>query len=230
MGGSFPLWRPARWADGGLTVGIQTGIYGRFRLENTANELLGTDWLVALPLETRRGRLSARARLLHWSAHLGDEYADATGARRLDFTHEAVDLVVAWTGGRFSRAPSTGRAGSGRRWTLYAGGGRVLRSQLEDASDAPPGFTDDGHLQVGGQASWTPWGEGRLGLQAALDLQWADRTDGRRQIAGSAGFVGRDGAGRSYRVGLVLFDGPSPLGQFFQNDESYWGLEIRIDP
>lgn len=212
LGGTLRLWRPATWPGGGAILGIQTGVFGRFRMDS-ANQLVATDWLVGIPLETRKGRLSGRARFLHWSAHLGDEFLVDHGVVRKDFTFEAVDILAAWDAGPLR---------------VYGGGARVLRSQLADAEDAPAGFSDDATLQVGADGRWHPWAGGAVGLRAGLDVQWSDRSDWRRQVTGTVAAEARNGE-RALRMGLSWFDGPSSLGQFFLDEESLWGFEIRID-
>lgn len=212
LGGTLRLWRPAAWTGGGAILGIQAGVFGRFRTDTT-NQLVATDWLVGVPVEARKGRLSGRVRFLHWSAHLGDEFIEETGSERNDFTFEALDVVAAWDTGPFR---------------VYGGGARVLRSQLADADDAPPGFSDESTLQLGTDGRWYPWHGGTVGLRVGLDLQWSDRSDWRGQIAGMAALEAR-GGGRALRLGLSWFDGPSSLGQFFLDHESLWGLEVRVD-
>ena len=77
LGGTFRLWSPAQWGDGGLTLGIQAGVFGRFRLEVSSSDLVASDWVVAFPVEAGWGPWSARVRLTHWSAHLGDEVIES---------------------------------------------------------------------------------------------------------------------------------------------------------
>jgi hypothetical protein len=194
-------------------VGLQTGVFARFRMESSANELVATDWLVAFPLEARRGRMSGRVRLIHWSAHLGDELIEATGAQREDFTFEALDAIAGYDLGAFR---------------VYGGGALVLRSQLEDAEGVLPGFSDDGTLQLGADWRWHPWREARLGVVAGADLQWADRAEWRRQLAATLGFEARGEKGAA-TLGLSYFDGPSAMGQFYLTEESWWGVEFRIE-
>jgi len=213
LGGALRLWRATAWEDGGVILGVQTGVFGRFDMEGSANALIASDWLVAVPIEVRRNRWSGRARFLHWSAHLGDEFVRDTGAERLDFTFEAVDVLAAYDAGPIR---------------VYAGGARVLRSQLADASERPPGFSDAGTVQVGTDAGWYPWADGAAGLHGGLDLQWSDRTEWRRQVSALAAFEVRRRE-RALRLGLTWFQGPSPVGQFFLNEESWWGFAIRID-
>lgn len=213
IGGNLRLWRARTWDGGGAILGLQTGVFGRFDLEGSANALIASDWLVGVPLELRRDQWSARVRFVHWSAHLGDEFVRDSDARRLDFTFEAIDVLVAHD---FDAV------------RIYGGGARVLRSQLADAGERPAGFSDDAWLQLGGDAGWYPWAKGSVGFSAGIDLQWADRNEWRGQVSGLAAFEAR-GQGRSLRIGLTWLDGPSHLGQFFLNEESPWGVEIRID-
>lgn len=212
LGATVRLLRLARWSSGGATLGFQAGVFGRFRLEGSANDLVATDWLVTLPVTARVGPWSGRFCIVHWSSHLGDEIIEQTGAPRADFTFEAVELTAARDLGPIR---------------LYGGGSLVLRSQLEDAEDTPPGFTDDGSVQVGVDGGWFPWRGGTLGLSGGVDLQWADRTEWRNQLS-ALGALELRGAAGSFMVGVRYFDGPSPLGQFFLTEESAWGLEIRM--
>ena len=214
LGGTIRLWRPATWQGGGLITGLQAGVLGRFLMAESANALMASDWFIAFPVEAAWNRLSGRFRFVHHSAHLGDEVIEATGIARNDFTMEALDLLAAYQG-----------AGGVR---LYGGATLVLRSQLEDAEDAPFGFTDDGGFRLGLDGAWYPWARGIAGLRGGIDLQWSDRADWRRQLSGSLGFEARQGP-KAVRIGLILFDGPSPIGQFFLNGESFWGLELRVD-
>ena len=40
LGGNVRIWQPAQWVDGGLTVGVQAGVFGRFRMEVSGNDLV----------------------------------------------------------------------------------------------------------------------------------------------------------------------------------------------
>lgn len=214
IGGTLRLWRATTWDGGGAILGLQTGVFGRFDLEGSANALIASDWLIGIPLEARRYAWSARFRFVHWSAHLGDEFLRDNDARRLDFTFEAIDLLMARDFGAVR---------------IYGGGARVLRSQLADSGDQPATFGDEAWVQLGGDVGWYPWVDGSVGFSVGLDVQWADRNEWRGQVSGLAALEAR-GHGRSLRVGLSWLEGPSSLGQFFLNEESIWGFEIRIDP
>ena len=216
VGGTFRLWSPAQWDDGGMTLGIQAGVFGRFRLEISSNDLVASDWVVAFPVEAAWGPWSARLRLKHWSAHLGDEVIEKGGAERVDFTTETLEALVAY------------RVGQVR---LYGGGGVVTRSSLENEALLGPDFSDNALVQLGADFRWLPWSGGDIGLDAGLDWQSADRTDWAGQVSAVVGLTARD-RNRSAHLRGVFHDGPSPMGQFFLTDERYWGIELilRIGP
>jgi hypothetical protein len=216
LGGSFRIWSPARWQGGGLTLGVQAGVFGRFRLEVSSSDLVASDWVVALPVEAGWGLWSARIRLTHWSAHLGDEMIEKAGAERIDFTSETLDALVAY------------RVGQVR---LYGGGSVVTRSSLENEAQLGPDFSDDALVRLGADFEWLPWSDGDMGLDGGLDWQSADRTDWNGQLSAVFGVTARNDD-RSVHLRGVFHDGPSPMGQFFLTDERYWGIELllRIGP
>ena len=212
LGGHVRIWQPAQWVGGGLVLGIQTGVFGRFRLEVSSSDLVSTDWLVSLPVEIALGPWSGRVRLTHWSAHLGDELIETSGAQRLDFTSESLE-------GMASYAFNTLR--------VYGGGGIVTRSSLENEEQLGPGFSDDAFVQAGAEGSWFPWSGGSVGVETALDWQATDRSNWRRQVSVIAGVSVQDGE-RSATLRALFHDGPSPVGQFFLTDERYWGFELVL--
>ncbi|GMR12659.1 MAG: hypothetical protein BMS9Abin29_0850 [Gemmatimonadota bacterium] len=212
MGGHVRIWRPAEWAGGGVILGIQTGVFGRFRLEVSSSDLISSDWLVAFPAEFALGRWSARVRFTHWSAHIGDELIETTGAQRLDFTSETFDGMAAYDFGAIR---------------LYGGGGLVTRSSLENEEQLGPKFSDNGFVQAGAEGRWLAWKDGRFGVETALDWQASDRVDWRGSVSAVAGVTVQDGA-RSASLRALFHDGPSPMGQFFLTDERYWGFELLL--
>lgn len=218
VGGTFPLWRNAGWRDGamgGVVVGVQVGAFGRFRVERKQRDLVADDWVVGLPIEVRRGVWSVRLRPHHSSGHLGDEMMRNAGMQRSPFSYEAVDLLLAWGG------PSTVR--------VYGGGGYVIHSDAEtDPRLQLFGFRDRGRVQAGVDLTRFPWRGGRVGYQAGLDWQRAERADWTDQLSVLGGVAVR-GARYTACLRLWLYDGPSPLGQFFATEERFWGLELAFE-
>ena len=212
LGGNVRIWQPVQWADGGLTMGIQAGVFGRFRLEVAGNDLVASDWIVALPLEIARGRWSGRLRVLHWSAHVGDELIEA-GVERVDFTTETLEALAAYGFGDLR---------------FYGGGSLVVRSSLENEPQLGPAFSDDLQIRLGADARVRPWARDDLTVDGGVDWQSSDRTGWAGQLSVRLGLSVIDGA-RSAQVSGIYHRGPSPMGQFFLTDERYWGIELILE-
>lgn len=213
LGGDVRIWQPMQWADGGLTLGIQAGVFGRFRLEVSGNDLVASDWIVALPAEIARGPWSGRLRLLHWSAHVGDELIEA-GVERVDFTTETLETLVAYGFGDFR---------------LYGGGSVVIRSSLENEPQLGPAFSDDLLIRFGADTRVHPWARDDVTLHGGVDWHSTDRTGWEGQLSVRLGLAVRDGA-HSAQLSAVYHRGPSPMGQFFLTNERYWGIELILEP
>ena len=213
LGGNFRIWQPAQWADGGLTLGIQTGVFGRFRLEVSGNDLVASDWIVALPAELALGVWSGRLRLLHWSAHVGDELIEA-GVERVDFTTETLEALVAYDSGDVR---------------LYGGGALVVRSSLENELQLGPAFSDDALIRFGADARLRPWRREDVTMEGGLDWQSSDHTDWASQLSVRIGLAVHD-RNRSAGLNVIYRQGPSAMGQFFLTDEHYWGIEFNLLP
>ncbi len=213
LGGHVRIWQPKQWTDGGLTLGIQAGVFGRFRLEVSGNDLVASDWIVAVPAEVARGPWSGRLRLVHWSAHVGDELIEQ-GVERVDFTTETVEALVAYGSGGYR---------------LYGGGSLVVRSSLENEAQLGPAFSDDVLIRFGADARVRPWARDDLTVDAGVDWHSSDRTEWAGQLSVRLGLTVRDGA-RSARLSGIYHRGPSPMGQFFLTNERYWGIELILEP
>ncbi|HKK93434.1 MAG TPA: DUF1207 domain-containing protein [Longimicrobiales bacterium] len=214
IGGTLPLraWTP--WSDGGVTVGLQAGVFGRFRLQVPKKDLVASDWIVAMPVEVSRGPLSARLRLLHWSSHLGDEFAEATGSERINFAHNSIEVLAAL------------RPTPGVR--VYGGGSLVFLSKTErDLRPRLPGFSDDGSIRAGAEGEWYLRAEDRVGIVAALDWQAADRWEWRGRTALELAVTAR-GPARYVRFGATFATGPTPMGQLLFERETAWGVNLVI--
>ena len=213
LGGNVRIWQPAQWAGGGLTLGIQAGVFGRFRLEVSGNDLVASDWIVALPAEIARGPWSGRLSLQHWSTHIGDELLEQ-GVTRIDFTTETLEALVAYGPGDFR---------------LYGGGSLVVRSSLENEAQLGPEFSDDALIRFGADGRVRPWARDEMMVEGGVDWQSADRTGWASQLSVRLGLTVRDGR-RSARLSGIYHRGPSPMGQFFLTNEQYWGIELLLEP
>jgi len=211
LGGAVRIWQPATWEGGGMTVGIASAVFGRFRLEVSSSDLVASDWVVGFPVEARRGAWSGRLQLFHWSAHIGDELIETTGAERIDFTHNGLELLLARDLGPIR---------------AYGGGALISASSLENEEQLPEGFSDGAQLRAGLDGHWSRGGS--LHLEGGLEFESAERTDWRGRWTVLGGVAVRDG-NRSVQLRGVFQDGPSSVGQFFWTDERAWGFELVIE-
>jgi len=219
VGGTVPLWATPMGADGSVVIAPQLAVFARFRLEPPSRDEAGSDWVVALPVEVRFNALVAgRLRIVHRSAHLGDELLQTGGALRLEFSHEAVDGLIGVT-------PLPGLR-------VYGGGALIVRSQTFRWTDAGGGtvaptvdFDDRYSLQGGIEAE----GGGTWGWRVAADWQAAQRSDWDSQIAAIAGVTTRV-RGRGLLLHARLQSGISYLGEFFLTDERILGVEFEFQP
>jgi hypothetical protein len=210
VGDSFGL---VRWggpeAGEGVQLEVVGGIFAQFDLGAPSNDLINADYIIGLPLTLRRNGFSVRAKLYHQSSHLGDEYllrGDDIVRENLSF--ESIELLVsqevgplrAYVGGEriFSREPAT-LPGSLFHAGVELRSGRARRVQLVAGADVK---TTERH-------DWSPALSARVGME-----------------------IGRPGPeghpGRLVMLLLELYQGPSPYGQFFQDDISYVGAGIHF--
>src|SRR6185436_401482 len=97
LGGEFPVLRWDGPADGRMQLGLQGGIFSIFDMDADSKDLVNADYRIALPLSYQRGRVSALARLLHQSSHLGDEFLLRNRVERVNLSYEAFDLMGSYT-------------------------------------------------------------------------------------------------------------------------------------
>jgi hypothetical protein len=211
LGATLPLLHLSSRANGGIIVAGQAGITARFRIERPSRDDLGQDWFVAIPVEVSRGDWAYRFRISHRSSHLGDEFMEETGAQRLEFGGEALDTHVAR------------RLGSGR---AYLGASWIFRSYtIREQAMRALGRSDRFLLQAGADGTWDPWPDSRADLVGGFDVQTAQRTAWRRQVAAAAGLRWRSDS-HALQVLVRFFDGPSFMGEFFLSPERYAALEF----
>lgn len=215
IGGTIPLWRPLQRPEGGIIVGGQAGVLGRFRIELPSRDDLGQDWVVALPIEMAWKDLSGRVRISHRSSHLGDEFVVATDAERIEFGGEALDALGA------VQVADVGR--------VYAGGAWIFRSYTKYTEVLRRnGRLDRFLVQVGADGKWPLPQNDNFEVLAGADWQTAERTGWQGALALAGGIAVRSGV-RSLGLVARYFEGISSLGQFFVTPEQFWSLELVAD-
>jgi hypothetical protein len=210
LGDSFGLvrWSGRRPGDG-LQLDLAGGIFAQFDVGTPSIDLINADYVVGLPLTLRRGGFSTRLRLYHQSSHLGDEYLLRDGAsQRENLSFESLELM-------FSQELSALRA--------YVGAEHLFRREPDSLE---PRLAHAGLELRSGRA-------GALRLVAGADLKATEQQDWSPAVSVRAGLeVARSGASghptRLLAFLVELYRGPSPYGQFFQDDISYVGLGFHL--
>ncbi|HYO11689.1 MAG TPA: DUF1207 domain-containing protein [Thermoanaerobaculia bacterium] len=204
LGGRFGLLRVSGWqAD------IEAGFTGQFDIEHSLDNI-GWDGTYGFLVSSAFAQgVSVQFGTKHISSHVGDEYAERTGRRRIEYTREELAAGIAWA--------------IDGRWRTYAEAGWGL-SLREEIGQEP------GRLQFGleHEAPGTI-GHGRLGWYAALDLGALEEKDWQVDPTLQAGLLVPAGS-RRWRIGLGYHSGTVPIGEFFRVDEDYIALGLWLDP
>jgi hypothetical protein len=210
LGGIFGIVRvrPRGWAEGGVELGVLAGFDGQFDIDHGYDNV-GWHGLYGLTIAVNAGGPWAlRAGVKHTSSHVGDEYAERTGRRRIGYTREE---LVAAVSRRFS---------SCCRAYLEGGWGYELRNQ---------DLQEPGRAQVGVEVEPPPryWND-RAGWYLAVDAGGYEESDWEVDWSARAGLA-FPVADRLWRLTLSYRDGRVPIGELFQHRESYFGAGLLLD-
>jgi len=210
LGDRFGLvrWGGSGRPGDGFQLTLTAAVFAQFDLGTSSTDLINADYLVGFPLTYRRAGTTARLRLYHQSSHLGDEYLlrDAE-IQRENLSFESLELLLSQEIGALR---------------VYAGGEALFRRDPD---------TVERMLGHGGVELHT--GTGILSAVAALDVKFSQQQDYSPAWSARAGIriapAGR--AGHPVRRFLIMaeyYNGPSPYGQFFQDDIRYAGLGVHL--
>ena len=213
FGENFGLLRWPRGREGdGWQLGMCGAVFAVFNLDTSSIDLLNADYYVGFPISYRSGDWSARLRLYHQSAHLGDELLLQTEdaqpipvAPRINLSYEAAELLASYE-----------RSGA----RVYLGGTRIVTID-------PAAFRRS-RLQAGAEFRGHPvhWKTSRF--IAGLDVESWSETDWDRDYSVKTGmqFRSRYGEARSVQLLLEYYNGHAPHGQFFRVEIEYFGLGV----
>ena len=210
VGDTFGLFRVGGPDPGeGIQLDVMGSIFAQFDLGTESNDLINADYIVGFPLTFRRHGFSFRAKLYHQSSHLGDEYllrSDEIVRENLSF--ESIEFLV-------SQELSVLR--------LYVGAEKIFRREPDELPDS---LFHTGVEVRSGRAR-------KVQMLAGVDVKTTERHDWSPAVSGRVGLeLGRPGPeGHPGRLIMLLFEmyqGPSPYGQFFQDDISYLGASVHI--
>ncbi len=213
LGGTYPIVR-GPWGKGQVEFGGQVGMDTRFRMKLPQKDMFSADWMVTGFVATTQGPWSARARAIHRSSHMGDQFEQATGAHRIQLGNDGFDLYGA-------RQLGPVRAYAGGEWIAYS---------ETDHPALAPGHGDRWQAQAGLDADWHAWpDQPRWSLVGGFDWQSAERTAWKPSLAAEAGVRFAQGS-RSARLVARAFHGVSEVYQFFRTRETFYGLELVVTP
>ncbi len=187
----------------GWQVGLLTGVFAQFNLDEKNAALINTDFNVGIPLSWRSGNWSARLRYYHQSSHIGDEFlASHPDIKPSSFILEEAEGILSYD----------------YRWLRLYGGAAVLVHR-------EPSTIDRTRVQWGFEARAPSMRTrilepflSRLLLTPVLsgdfksheELGWIVNTN----VLG--GFEwSRTGSRRHFRIMATYFHGHNPYGQFY---------------
>jgi hypothetical protein len=201
-----------RFASGGRGNGVQIGLTGsvfaQFDLDSESFDLINADYLIGIPVSLRAGAFSTRLRLYHQSSHLGDEFLERTELERENLSFEAIDVLLSQELGRVR---------------AYAGGEYIFRRDPETLETTLAHVGAE--LRVGELRG--------LRFVSAVDAKFTQQHDWDPGISARAGVEiahWRDDAHPPRLLGFLaeFYDGPSPYGQFFQEQVRWIGLGFHL--
>jgi hypothetical protein len=215
----FGLFRNAGSSPGnGVQLSISGGVFAQFDLGAPSYDLINADYLIGIPLTVRSNNFSARLRVYHQSSHLGDEFLLRTNhPDRENLSFEALELILSQDIGPLR---------------VYGGGEYYL---ARDPSGLPSGLGHGG-LELRPPGSVTFGTVSTVRIIAAVDVKTVRQNDQWMSgVSARAGFEigrGKEGPVPSRRWSLLyeFYDGPSPYGQFFQNDIRLMGIGLHFTP
>jgi hypothetical protein len=205
VGREFPLFALQR-GPRPLTLGFGVHTYGRFSLDDSKSSIISTDWLVGFTVQKRLPAWELTLQLYHESSHLGDEYAEAFGASRLDWSRA---VLAGWVGYRAGPVRLTGNVN------------RVVIDQLK--------------LPAWGASVGADW-QGATGQVGGVPLRplvgffldgWS-ATDWVLSPTARLGIGIPGPAGRELRFSLLAHTGLSTQRQFFREKSRYVGVEVEF--
>jgi len=210
FGEMFGIYRFGGPGGSVMEVGIQAGVFAIFDLDAESFDLINADYLVGIPLTTKKDNFSNITRIFHQSSHLGDEFLLRGRAdERVNLSYESLHSLFSY------ELPAGFRT--------YAGGGYIFHS---DPPDLDPWSTQFG---IEYRSPWTVMG-GALRPVAAVDIQNRQESNWDTDISSRAGvqFENPNFQGRKMLFLLEYYHGKSPHGQFYESNIEHFGAGLHF--
>ncbi len=199
---------PSGHPDRGWQLSVQAGWDGQFDSDNSQDNI-GWDgnYGFLLSMAPASG-LAFKLGMLHTSSHVGDEYIERTGRKRIGYTRHEITGGVSWS--------------MSEQWRLYseAGWGYDLRNETLMA----PGRLQAGLEFVDEKSLW----QDILGWYIAVDTSTWEERDWRLDVSAQLGVL-LPSADHRVKLGIEYYNGRVPIGEFFQFDETYIAFGAWMD-
>ena len=210
MGGRLELfqWYNNTDPQQALQANFEVGFRGHFDA-SFSQDNIGWDGNYGLLFTYRDNPVIAwRFGSYHTSSHIGDEYIQRTGRKRIEYTREEVLSGM--------------QINLDRQWQYYLEA--AYGFYIHDGNSQKPK-----RLQTGIQFQQTDFSaQQRLGWYAGLDLSSYEERDWDINKALQVGFAFA-AQPHTWRVAMDFYDGQSVLGEFFQHNERYVGIGLYLD-
>jgi hypothetical protein len=209
IGDSFGLVRwNSRKAGDGVQLDLVGSIFAQFDLAAPSNDLINADYIIGVPLTIRRNGFSIRTKVYHQSSHLGDEFLlRGEDIERENLSFESFEFVASQEIGALR---------------VYGGGEHIFhRDPASVAKNIRHAGVELRTPRAGAQLV------GGIDVKASELHDWSPATSGRIGVQ----FVRsgpNDHPSRLVTLMLEIYQGPSPYGQFFQDDISYVGVGLHF--
>ena len=198
------VWRQTT-GESMLEVQAEGGAFARFNFEENW-DMDGVDFRFGFPLVARSGAFALKLHPSHVTSHLGDEYIERTGAKRITYARNEIALGLSWD--------------LAERWRVAVEGGYAL-SYGE--------VNEPLRFMASAETVGRHFGRHFPETFAALNLTSFEEQDWGVQVSLEAGvWLRPEGSHRGVRLSVGYFTGPSPLTQFFDDYEEYWTLGLSV--
>lgn len=212
IGGRMGIFRvsPQDNPGAGLQFNLHAAFLGMFdrtqSLDNIGwDGLYGIDTTLGLP-----SGMAFKLGISHDSSHVGDEYAERIGRRRINYTRQEYVLGASFPAGEHVRA--YGEAG----WAFD-----LRNEEIQDKRRLQAGVELEDR-----SALW----RGRIGYYGAVDITSFEESEWEPDVTVQCGLLlPAPQSPRTLRVGLEYRDGRSVIGEFSVHEEAYWAVGIWID-
>ena len=212
LGGRYGFLRihPTGESSRGFQFDLEGAFLGVFDIDNSLDNI-GWDGLYGALFSWGNGQgLALKFGTKHDSSHVGDEYAESTGRKRINYTREEVLLGVSLAGFNY--------------WRIYGEGAYAYDLRNKDLQER---WRVEGGIEFQDAERW--W-DGSAGYYAALDVTSYEENDWQADVTIQAGLVlPVKKRFRTYRLGLEYHNGRPLIGEFFQIKEKYFAIGLWMD-